>query len=100
MEYSAALEEKANAQAERIIQLNVSVDGQIFLTDTMDYATIGVATGTNKELNKIQATMKQLEASVTAQEATVETLSTKMNRGSGGTVKTTDKKKARPGLHV
>ena len=44
--------------------------------------------------------MKQLAASVTNQEARVETLSTKINGGSSGSGNTTDKKKARPGLHV
>ena len=43
---------------------------------------------------------KQLTASVTAQAATVTTLSTKMNRGSIATGKTTDKKNSIPGLHV
>ena len=37
--------------------------------------------------------MKQLEASVTAQAETVATLSTKMNDGSSGAVKTIYKKK-------
>ena len=44
--------------------------------------------------------MKQLAASVTAQAATVATLSTKMNVGSSGTGKTTEDKKARPGFHL
>ena len=44
--------------------------------------------------------IKQLAASVTAQAATEETLSTKMNDGSSGSRKTTDKNKERPGLHV
>ena len=44
--------------------------------------------------------MKQLAASVTNQEARVETLSTKINGRSSGAGKTIEKKKARPGLHV
>ena len=44
--------------------------------------------------------MKQLASSITAQVATVATLSTKMNGGISGTRKTTNKKKARPGLQV
>ena len=44
--------------------------------------------------------MKQLADSVTAQAETVATISTKMNGGSSGTGKTTDKKKARSGLHL
>ena len=67
--------------------------------DTTDYAEIAVATGTNKEPNKTKAIMKQLSAYVTAQAATVATLSTNTNTGSGDSGKTKDKKKARPGLH-
>ena len=48
MEYDAALEEKANANSERIIDLNTSVDGKPFLSDTADYVESAVATGTNK----------------------------------------------------
>ena len=44
--------------------------------------------------------MKQLSDFVTAEAATVATLSTKMNEGSSSSGKTIDKKKARPGLHV
>ena len=76
------------------------MDGQTTLTDTSDYAASAVATCTNTELNEIKATMKQLADSVTAQAETVVTLSTKTNGGSISTVKKTDKKKARPGLHV
>ena len=76
------------------------MDGQTVLTDTTDYATSAVDTGTNKKMNEIKATMKQLSASVTNQAKTVETLSTNMNRDSRSYGKTTDKKKARPGLHV
>ena len=38
MEYAAALEEKSNTQAERIIEIVASVDGQIVLTKTTDCA--------------------------------------------------------------
>ena len=44
--------------------------------------------------------MTQLLDPFTAQAETVANLSTKMNRGSSGSGKTTDKKKARPGLHM
>ena len=44
--------------------------------------------------------MKHHAASITAQAATVATLSTKMNGGSSGSGGEIDKKKARPGLHV
>ena len=56
MEYSAALEEKGNARAERIIELEARVDGQIVLTDTTDYAARAVAKATNKETINIKAT--------------------------------------------
>ena len=48
IEYAAVLEEKANAQAESIIELEASVDGQTVLTNTTKYAASVVATGTNK----------------------------------------------------
>ena len=48
MDYSAALEEKSNAKAERIIELEASVDGQLVLTNTTKYAASTVATETNK----------------------------------------------------
>ena len=100
MEYDAALKEKANTQAERIIELEASVDVLTVLTYTTDYAARVVATGTNKKLNNTKAMMNQLADSVTAQEATMSALSNKMNGGSSGTGKNTDKKKARSGLHV
>ena len=59
-----------------------------------------MATGNNKELNKIKEMMKQLKYSVIVQAAAVATLSTNMNVVSRGTGKITYKKKARPGLHV
>ena len=58
-----------------------------------------VDTGTNKELSKINAMIKQLADSVTDQVATVATLSTNMNGGSSGAGKK-DRKKARPGLQM
>ena len=89
-----------NAQAERIIELEASVDGQTVLTNTTKYAANAVATGTNKELIKTKAMMNQLTASVTADVAAVATLSTKKNGGISGARKTIDRKKARTGLHV
>ena len=54
MEYAAALEEKSNTQAERIIELEASVDGKTVLTETTEYAASAVATGTNKEISEIK----------------------------------------------
>ena len=48
MEYYMALEEKANTQAERTIELEASVDGQTVLADTIDYAASVLLTCTNK----------------------------------------------------
>ena len=48
MYYAAALEDKSNTQADRIIELEASVDGQTVLTNTTEYAASAVATGTNK----------------------------------------------------
>ena len=79
MEYAAALEEKANIQANRIIELEVIVYGQTVFTDTVDYVASTVATGSNKEMREIKAMLKQLAASVTAQAETVAILTTKMN---------------------
>ena len=92
MEYYAALEEKINAQAERIIDLEGRVDGQTVLTSTTNYVASAVATGTNKEMNEIKAMIKQLAYSVTAQAEKVATLSTNMNGVSSSSRKTTDKK--------
>ena len=78
MEYAAALEEKANTQAKRIIELEASVDVQIVLTDTTDYASRAVATGTNKEMSNIKEMMKQFAVSVSYQADTVAILSTKL----------------------
>ena len=61
MDYTAALEEKSNAKAERIIELEASVDGQTVLTNTTKYVASAVATGTNKELSEIKAIMKHLQ---------------------------------------
>ena len=63
MEYATAMEEKSNAQDERIIELEASVDGQTVLTKTTDYAASAVSTGTNKKLNEIRVVMKQLHIS-------------------------------------
>ena len=100
MDYAAALEEESNTQAELIIELEDSMDVQTVPTNTNDYVASAVATGTNKELSKIKAMMKQLVDSVIDQVATVATLSTNMNRGSSGAGKTIDRKKARPGLQM
>ena len=54
MDYAAALEDKFNVQAERIIELEAIVDGQTVLTITTEYAASAVATGTNRELSKIK----------------------------------------------
>ena len=51
-------------------------------------------------MKKIKAIMKQLASSVTAQAEIVATLSTKGKKGSSSSGKTTDKKKASPGLHM
>ena len=50
MDYAAVLEENSNAQAERIIELEPSVDFQTVITNPTEYATSAAATGTNKEL--------------------------------------------------
>ena len=57
MGYSAALEDKDKAQAERIIDLEARVDGKTVLTDTTNYAASAVAIGTNKELNDTKTMM-------------------------------------------
>ena len=100
MEYTAALEEKSNAQSKRIIDLDAIVYGQTVLTNTTDYAARAVSTGDNKELTEIRSMMKPLAALVTAQAATVATLFTKINGSSSGARQNTDKKKANPGFHV
>ena len=101
MEYAAALEEKANAQVERIIELEASVDDQTVLNKATDFVESAVTTGgANKDLKEIRPMMKQLTASVTAQAATLEALTTKINSGGGGSGKYTNRNKSRPGLHV
>ena len=51
MEYAAAKEEKANAQAKRILELEASVDGQTVLTKATKYAASALtAGGHNKDL--------------------------------------------------
>ena len=76
------------------------MDGQTFLTNTTKYVVSAVATGTNKETKKIKVIMKQLASSVTAQATIVATLFTKTNKGGSSSRITTDKNKARHGLHV
>ena len=84
MDYAAALEDNSNAHADRIIEIEVSVDGQTVLTNPTKYAASAVATGTNNKLSEIKATTKHLAAPVTTQAATVATLSTNINGGSSG----------------
>ena len=101
MEYAAALEEKSYAQAERIIEVYASVNFQTVLTKSTDFSAIVVLTGAKKELTEIRAMMKQLEALVTAQDATVAALFTKITEGGGGgSGWDANKNKVRPGLHV
>ena len=105
MEYAAALEEKYNMQFECIIDIEASVDGQTVITEATYFAAIAVATGgANKELKERRVMMKQFTAAFTSQAEPLEALSTNTNSGSGGSGgsggKDTDKKKARPGLHV
>ena len=57
MGYAAALEDKENAQAERIIELEARVDGKTVLTDATNYVAGAVAIGINKELNDTKAIM-------------------------------------------
>ena len=102
MESAAPLEEKANAQAKRIIELEASVDVQIVLTEATYFAASAMAKGgANKELKELRAMMKKLTASITSQAETLAYLSTKTNsRDDGGGWKNTNQKKVRPGLHV
>ena len=97
----AALEDKYNAQAERIIEIKAIMDGQTVLTNATNYDASAVSMGYRKELTDMRAMMKQLDDLVTTQDSTVETLSIKINTIIGrGTGWNTDKKKVRPGLHV
>ena len=102
MAYTAALEEKAKAQAKRIVELKASMDSQTVLTEATNYEESAVTTGgASKDLKELMETTKQLAASVTNQAATLAALSTKTNSGSvGGGGENTENKKARPGLHV
>ena len=101
MEYATALEDKTHMQAERILALESSVDGQTVLTKATEYAESAVTVeGNNKDLKDLRTMMKQLTASVTAQEATLAALSVKTHSDGGGGGKNTKMKKARPGLHV
>ena len=65
MDYSVAMEDKSNAQAEHIIELEDSVDVQTVFTEDTYFAARAVSTGANKELTEIRVMMKQLEALVT-----------------------------------
>ena len=101
MEYSAALEEKTHTQAEHILEIEASVDGQTILTKATQYAASAVtAGGNNKELKELRETMKQRMDSVTTKAATLAALYVKTHSGGGGGGKNTKMKKARPGLHV
>ena len=84
MGYAVALEDKSKVQDEFIIELEASVDGKTFLTDTMDYSASAVSTGAIKELTEIRDIVKKLAASVTSQATTVATLSTNINSGASG----------------
>ena len=82
MEYAAALEERAHAQADHILDLEASVDGQTFFTKTTEYVASAVtAGGNNKDLKELIAMMKQLTASVTVQAAILADLSVKTHSG-------------------
>ena len=102
MEYAAELEEKANTQAECIIELKASGDGQTILTEATDFVASAVTTGgSNKDLKELWLMVKQLKYYITPQSATLADLPTKNNSGCndrGG--KNTDKKKSRPVLHM
>ena len=101
MEYAAALEERAHAQADHILELEASVDGQTFPTKATEYTASAVTVGgNNKDLKEPITMMKQLTASFTAQAATLTALSFKTRSGSDGGRENTKMKKARPGLHV
>ena len=85
MKYSAALEEEDHTQAERIIDIEASVDSQTVLAEANDYTASAVTTvGPNKDLKDLSAIMKQLRASVTAQATILAALSVKTNSGGGG----------------
>ena len=84
MEYTAALEEKTHAQAERILALESSVDGQTVLTEATEYAASAVtAGGNNKDLKELRAMTKELTASITSQAETLASLSVKTHSGGG-----------------
>ena len=99
MEYAAALEEKAHAKSERILELEASVDGQTVLTDAIKYVASTVTVGLkNKDL--LITMMKQLTASFTNQAATLAALSIQTHSGGDSGRKNTEMNKARPDLHV
>ena len=100
IEYALALEEKDHTQAECIIELKASVDGQTVLTESTNYTETAVTTGgAKKDLKNLRAMMKQLTYSITNQDATLVAISISTNSGGGGR-KNTEKKKSLPGLHV
>ena len=98
IQYAAELEKKYDAQAGCIIKIEASVDGQTILIKATYFASIAVSTGANKELKEIRETTNQLATSVTAQAETLAALSISTNSGGGGW--NSNKKKARPGLHM
>ena len=101
MEFAAALEDKANSHAKRIIEIEASADGQTILSEgTVFSASAVTIRGANKELKEMRATMKQLTASITDQAATLTSLSTKTKSGGGSSGQNTNNNKSRPGLHV
>ena len=101
MEYAAALQEKAHAQAEHIVEIEASVDGQTVLTESTNYAASAVTTGgANKYLKELGEIMQQLMDSITDQAATLSALSVRTNSDGGGGGQNNKKKKERSGLHV
>ena len=101
MEYAVALEELAHAQADRIIEVEASVDGQTVFTDSSNYVVSAVTMGgSKKDLKDLRAMMKKITASVTTQAAILAALYIRENSGGSGGGKNTEKKKERPGLHL
>ena len=77
------------------------MDGHTALTKATKNAESAVtAGGNNKGLKDVRMMMKQLTASVTAQAATLASLSVKTHSGDSGGRENTEMKKAHPGLHV
>ena len=85
MECAAALVEKTHAQAERILEIESSMDGQTVLTKATEYTASTVsAGGKNNNLKELREMMNQLKALVTAQGGTLAALSVKIYSGDGG----------------